>query len=151
MDGVPQRGQFQRLLVPVQRGGDDGSNGRPGTGHQQSQRGRQGQELHGSRDTSPSGRSRSGLNYIHKATFGGNADAVGLDVNGTIGKLTFKRGLGNPTAVSNATASVANTNPNLTPTTVYLPATNYGVPLGSEGYPAHGLLGGVITAKKSGR
>ena len=31
---------------------------------------------------------------------------------------------------------------------VYLPATSYGVPLGSEGYPAHGLLGGVITAKK---
>ncbi len=30
--------------------------------------------------------------------------------------------------------------------TVYLPATSYGVPLGSEGYPAHGLLGGVITA-----
>jgi hypothetical protein len=30
---------------------------------------------------------------------------------------------------------------------VFLPATNYGVPLGSEGYPAHGLEGGVITAK----
>ena len=31
---------------------------------------------------------------------------------------------------------------------MYLPATSYGAPLGSEGYPAHGLLGGVITAKK---
>ena len=72
---------------------------------------------------------------------------MALDVNGNIGKVEFKRGLGDPTAVSNAKESVANANPNLTPNTVYLPATNYGVPLGSEGYPAHGLLGGVVTAK----
>ena len=100
------------------------------------------------RATTPFGSSLSGLKYIRKATFGGTADAVALDVNGPIGRLTFKRGLGNPTGVTNATETVANTNPNLTPTTVYLPATSYGVPLGSEGYPAHGLLGGVITAKK---
>src|SRR5271157_5822353 len=99
------------------------------------------------RDTTPFGSSLSGLKYIRRATFGGNADAVALDVKGSIGRLTFKRGLGDPTAVTNATATVANANPNLTPTTVYLPATSYGVPLGSEGYPAHGLLGGVITAK----
>ena len=100
------------------------------------------------RDTTPFGSSLSGLKYIRKATFGGTADAVALDVKGPIGRLTFKRGLGDPTAVTNATETVANTNPNLTPTTVYLPATSYGVPLGSEGYPAHGLLGGVIAAKK---
>ena len=100
------------------------------------------------RDTTPFGSSLSGLKYIRRATFGGTADAVALDVNGSIGRLTFKRGLGDPTGVTNATETVANTNPNLTPTTVYLPATSYGVPLGSEGYPAHGLLGGVITAKK---
>ncbi len=100
------------------------------------------------RDTTPFGSSLSGLKYIRKATFGGTADAVALDVNGSIGRLTFKRGLGDPTGVTNATETVANTNPNLTPTTVYLPATSYGVPLGSEGYPAHGLLGSVITAKK---
>ena len=100
------------------------------------------------RATTPFGSSLSGLKYIRKATFGGTADAVALDVNGPIGRLTFKRGLGDPTGVTNATETVANTNPNLTPTTVYLPATSYGVPLGSEGYPAHGLLGGVITAKK---
>ena len=100
------------------------------------------------RATTPFGSSLSGLKYIRKATFGGTADAVALDVNGPIGRLTFKRGLGDPTAVTNATETVANTNPNLTPATVYLPATSYGVPLGSEGYPAHGLLGGVITAKK---
>jgi len=100
------------------------------------------------RDTTPFGSSLSGLKYLRQATFGGTADAVALDVKGSIGRLTFKRGLGDPTAVTNATATVANANPNLTPTTVYLPATSYGVPLGSEGYPAHGLLGGVITAKK---
>ncbi|MGZ3395290.1 MAG: hypothetical protein ACXWPK_14705 [Isosphaeraceae bacterium] len=100
------------------------------------------------RATTPFGSSLSGLKYIRKATFGGTADAVALDVNGPIGRLIFKRGLGDPTAVTNATETVANTNPNLTPATVYLPATSYGVPLGSEGYPAHGLLGGVITAKK---
>ena len=100
------------------------------------------------RDTTPFGSSLSGLKYIRKATFGGTADAVALDVKGSIGRLTFKRGLGDPTGVTNAKETVANTNPNLTPATVYLPATSYGVPLGSEGYPAHGLLGGVITAKK---
>jgi len=97
------------------------------------------------RDTTPFRSSLSGLKYLRQATFGGTADAVALDVNGPIGRLTFKRGLGDPTAVTNATETVANTNP---ATTVYLPATSYGVPLGSEGYPAHGLLGGVITAKK---
>ena len=97
------------------------------------------------RATTPFGSSLSGLKYIRRATFGGNADAVALDVKGPIGRLTFKHGLGDPTAVTNARETVANTNP---PTAVYLPATSYGVPLGSEGYPAHGLLGGVITAKK---
>jgi hypothetical protein len=100
------------------------------------------------RDTTPFGSSLSGLKHIRRATFGGNADAVALDVKGPIGRLTFKRGLGDPTGVTNAKETVTNTNPNLTPATVYLPATSYGVPLGSEGYPAHGLLGGVITAKK---
>ncbi len=98
------------------------------------------------RDTTPFGSSLSGLKYLNKATFGGTADAVALDVRGRIGKLDFKRGLGDPTAVSNATASVTNTTTGTT-TTVGLPATNYGTPLGSEGYPAHGLEGGVITAK----
>ena len=98
------------------------------------------------RDTTPFHSSLSGLNYIRKATFGGNADAVALDVKGTIGKLTFKKGLGNPTAVTTGTATVANP-VNAAATTVYTPATTYGAPLGSEGYPAHGLLGGVVTAR----
>ncbi len=33
---------------------------------------------------------------LRKATFGGNADAVALDVNGPIGKVDFKRGSGRP-------------------------------------------------------
>ncbi len=99
------------------------------------------------RGTTPFNSSLNGLNYIRKATFGGNADAVALQVKGSIDKLNFKRGLGNPAYVFNSTATVPNTNPNLTATTVYLPATSYGVPLGSEGYPAHGLLGGVIAAR----
>ena len=41
-------------------------------------------------------RKPAGWATCKKATFGGNADAVGIDVNGKIGKLTFKRGLGNP-------------------------------------------------------
>ncbi len=42
----------------------------------------------------------SGLKYLKKGTFGGNADALGIDVNGKIGKLTFKKGLGDPTGVN---------------------------------------------------
>ncbi|MBV8128825.1 MAG: hypothetical protein JO114_14350, partial [Planctomycetaceae bacterium] len=49
------------------------------------------------RATTPFGSSLSGLKYIRRATFGGNADAVALDVDGPIGRLTFKRGLGDPT------------------------------------------------------
>src|SRR5271166_3328531 len=59
------------------------------------------------RDTTPFNSSLSGLKYLRRATFGGNADAVALDVKGPIGQLTFKKGLGDPTAVTNATATVA--------------------------------------------
>ncbi|MGO9601349.1 MAG: hypothetical protein ACLP7Q_25495 [Isosphaeraceae bacterium] len=99
------------------------------------------------RDTQPFQSSLSGLNYFRSAKFGANADAVALDVKGRIGKLTFKRGLGDPSYVFNAKQQVTNQSSSLPATTVYLPATEYGVPLGSEGYPAHGLEGGVITAK----
>ena len=79
----------------------------------------------------------SGINYLKKATFGGNADGVGLDVKGTIGKLTFKRGLGNPNGVF--TGKAANG--------LDLPETTYGTPQGSTGYPAAGDLGGQIRAE----
>jgi hypothetical protein len=74
----------------------------------------------------------SGLNHLGSATFYGNADGVGLDVSqGKVGKLEFDRGLGNPTGASG------------------LPST-YGTPAAITGYPAAGLLGGQVTAKKIG-
>jgi hypothetical protein len=79
----------------------------------------------------------SGVDYIHKATFGGVADGVALDVKGNIGKLDFKRGLGNPSGVSTGVTSSGQT----------LPATGYGYDEGSTGYPAAGDLGGVVSAK----
>lgn len=102
------------------------------------------------RGTTPFETSLSGMKYIRRATFGGNADAVALDVNGPIGKVTFKRGLGDPTGVFNGKVAVPKTGTSGSQQTQYIPATNYGVPLGSEGYPAHGLLGGVIRAKRIG-
>jgi hypothetical protein len=89
-----------------------------------------------SRTPQPFQSAASGLAYLHKATFGGNADAVGLDVNGRIGKLVFRRGLGDPTGVFTAKS----------PDGHLLPATTYGVPSGTAGYPASGFLGGTITA-----
>jgi len=91
-----------------------------------------------SRASVPFASEASGLAYLHKATFGGNADAVGIDVHGKIGKLTFKRGLGNPAGVFTAKASNG----------LLLPATIYGTPEGSTGYPADGLSGGTIRATK---
>lgn len=75
----------------------------------------------------PFSSSQSGLSHLKSARFQGNADALGLDVNGRIGKLRFDRGLGNPTGTGNA-------------------ATNLGIPSGQTGYPAAGLLGGQVTA-----
>jgi hypothetical protein len=84
----------------------------------------------------------SGIGYLHKATFGGNADAVGLDVKGKIGKLTFKKGLGNPAGVFTATSSSSG---------LLLPSTVYGTPPGTTGYPAAGLSGGTIRARSIGK
>ncbi len=84
----------------------------------------------------------SGVGFLHKATFGGNADAVGLDVRGKIGSLTFKRGLGNPAGVFTAKSSSSG---------LLLPSTIYGTPPGTTGYPAAGLSGGTIRASKIGK
>ena len=84
----------------------------------------------------------SGVGYIKKATFGGNADAVGLDVKGKIGKLTFKKGLGNPAGVFTAVSPSSGLN---------LPSTLYGTPPGSTGYPAAGLSGGTVRASSIGK
>jgi hypothetical protein len=99
------------------------------------------------KDTTPFTSSLSGLKYLRNARFGGNADAVALDVNGPIGKVEFKKGLGDPSGTF--TGTIAIPNPSATQTQRYqlIPATNYGVPLGSTGYPAAGLLGGAVAAK----
>lgn len=100
------------------------------------------------RGTTPFESSLSGLNYLRHAQFGGVADAVALDVNGPIQNLRFRRGLGDPTGVFNNKVTVPNTPVGQTPQTQLLPATSYGVPEGTTGYPAAGMLGGVVQAKR---
>jgi hypothetical protein len=94
-----------------------------------------------SRSAVPFSSESSGVSHLNRATFGGNADAVGLDVSGRIGKLTFKRGLGNPAGVF--TAKAANG--------LLLPTTIYGTPPGTTGYPAANLSGGTIRASSIGK
>ncbi len=71
----------------------------------------------------------SGVERINSATFGGTADAVGLDVNGTIGRLRLLRGLGDPTGSQGE-------------------AIDAGVPQPYRGYASFGLYGGLITARQ---
>jgi hypothetical protein len=90
----------------------------------------------------------SGVRGIHTAYFGGTADAVGLDVDGPIHKLVFKRGLGNPEGVFTAKGTGGQ----------QLPATIYGtfsgtatingktVTFPANSYAALGDLGGLVTA-----
>jgi hypothetical protein len=84
-----------------------------------------------SQSATPFQGSFTGLSHIGTATFGGNADALALDVSGNIGKLKFNKGLGNPTGLSKA-------------------ATTYGTPAANIGYPGNGLLGGLVRAKNIG-
>src|SRR5207244_973159 len=84
-----------------------------------------------SRTSTPFQKGFSGLDHLGSATFGGNADAVGLDVNGPIGKLRFARGLGNPTGTSKA-------------------ATSFGTPDAVRGYPSFGFYGGLVRATRIG-
>lgn len=74
----------------------------------------------------------SGIDQIGHAEFGGNADAVGLDVAGPIRRLKFYRGLGSPVGAQP------------------LPQ-NYGYNEAKAGYPSRGLLGGLVTATKIGK
>ena len=74
----------------------------------------------------------SGVSRIDHAAFGGRADAVALDATGgSIGRLRFLRGLGNPIGTSDS----------------FLLS---GRPLGDRGYPASGLAGGVVAADSIG-
>jgi hypothetical protein len=94
-----------------------------------------------SHSSQPFTSSTSGLAYLHKAEFDGTADGVGIDVDGRIGKLIFEKGLGNPNGVATGSTASGET----------LPATTYGAPEGTSGYPASGDLGGVISATSIGQ
>jgi len=80
-----------------------------------------------SRSGTPFRNGLTGMSHIGRADFGGNADALGLDVNGPIHRLRFARGLGNPIGSSRA-------------------ATAFGTPASDFGYPSAGLVGGLVTA-----
>jgi hypothetical protein len=80
------------------------------------------------RGADPTGSAFQGLSKLGTAKFGGNADAVAINVNGPIDHLTFNRGLGNPTGVQP------------------IPPTKLGTPISEYGYPAYNLLGGVVIA-----
>src|SRR5262249_51729592 len=85
-----------------------------------------------SRRALPFQNSFSGIDHLASARFGGNADAVGLDVPRPIGHPPLARGLGNPTGSP----------PNV--------ATTWGTPTSIAGYPAYGLLGGLVTGSRIG-
>lgn len=93
-----------------------------------------------SRTAQPFQNGFSGLSGIKSANFNGPTDAVGLDVNGRIGRLRFNKGLGNPTGVFLGTSASG----------AEVPATLYGTPLDKYGYAAAGLVDGQVTATNIG-
>jgi hypothetical protein len=82
--------------------------------------------------TVPFQSAKSGLKRVRRAEFGGPTDALGIDVEGSIGTLKFRRGLGDPTGV--------NTLP-----------TSLGYSEAQAGYPSFGFLGGLVRARSIGK
>lgn len=70
----------------------------------------------------------SGLDHLGSAQFGGPTDGLGLDVDGPIGRLRFRRGLGDPTGTGGGEGYLG-----------YNPA--------NRGDFSYGLLGGLVTAR----
>jgi hypothetical protein len=97
--------------------------------------------LTASRDAVPFQNSFSGLNRLRKATFQGRTDAVGLDVHGPIGSLTYAKGMGNATGVFLGQTSTGQD----------LPATNYGIPSQQVTYAGLGFVAGQVTASRIGK
>ena len=93
-----------------------------------------------SHDSKPFTSHTSGLAYLHKAYFGGNADAVGIDVNGRIGKLTFSTGSWQPLRRGDGD-DIERGDP---------AGDDLRSPAGTTGYPASGDLGGVVSATSIG-
>jgi len=100
----------------------------------------------------------TGMSRLAHAKFGGNADGLGLDVNGPIGSLTFARGLGSPVDNrANSPVSTARVASNFGrpdfdrgyPAAVEL--VNPGVPNSFPRDPATGGFGGLVTATTIGR
>jgi hypothetical protein len=89
--------------------------------------------LTASRGARPFSSGLSGLDHLRNATFGGNADAVALDVSrGPIRRLKFLRGLGNPDGAR-------------------VEQTQLGFPEVQSGYPRYGLIGGQVAARRIGK
>jgi hypothetical protein len=78
--------------------------------------------------TVPFQSAKSGIRRLRRAEFGGPTDALGIDVEGPIGTLKFRRGLGDPTGVNTL-------------------GTSLGYSEADAGYPSFGLLGGLVRAR----
>lgn len=96
--------------------------------------------LTASRDPQPFQNGFSGMQRIGRATFKGETDAVGLDVNGEIGSISYARGMGNPAGVFVGQTAGGQA----------VPASRYGIPSDVYGYPGIGYLGGLVTASRIG-
>lgn len=107
--------------------------------------------LTASRSAQPFQSGFSGMSRLGSATFNGPTDAVGLDVNGRIGKLTYKKGMGNPSGVFVGTTLVTDPTTGAVTPGPQVPATMYGIPTGTTGYAAAGFVAGQVTAKQIGK
>ncbi len=94
--------------------------------------------LTASRNSPPFQNGFTGLDHLSSGTFNGPVDAVGLDVNGPVGHLTFNKGIGNTTGLfTGVTASVNGSQ---------FPAATFGTPTSDTSYAAAGLISGQVTA-----
>lgn len=86
-----------------------------------------------SRSQQPFSSGTSGMRRIGSLEVGGKTDGLGVDVGqGNIGRIRLIRGLGDPTGALTG-------------------GTNAGIPENEKGYPAYGLMGGLIVAKRLNR
>ena len=94
--------------------------------------------LTASRNSPPFQNGFTGLDHLTTGTFNGPVDALGLDVNGPVGSLTFNKGIGNTTGLFAGTAANG--------TASQVPASSYGYSPDQTSYAAAGLISGQVTA-----